>query len=289
MSKSGVLGIIGNTPLVELESFSTYGVKIYAKLDFFNPGGSIKDRIALAMIEEAEAVGRLNKDVVITEATSGNTGIGLAMVASKKGYRLRIAMPESMSRERRATLKSYGVELVLTPAEEGMNGAIDYVRRLSQEAGYFWINQFENLANVEAHYRTTGAEILNQIERVDVFVAGIGTGRTITGVARRLKERFPRLKVVGVEPRADSPIQGLRCLDHYVPPIIDFSLIDEIKQVTQDEAFYWTKELVRKEGLFLGFSSGAAFKVAFEEAQRLDSGIVVTIFPDNGFKYVSDL
>jgi cysteine synthase len=287
--RKGVLESIGRTPLVELESFSTARVKIYAKLEFFNPGGSVKDRIALRMIEEAENSGKLSKDKIIIEATSGNTGIGLAMVAAKKGYRLKIAMPESMSEERRAILRAYGVDLVLTPAEEGMNGAIEYIRQLSQEDGYFWINQFENQANVEAHYQTTGVEILNQIDRVDVLVAGIGTGGTITGVARRLKEKFSDLKVVGVEPRADSPIQGLRCLDHYVPPIIDFSLIDEIRQVSQEAASYWVKELVKREGLFLGFSSGAAIKVAYEEAQKLNSGKVVTIFPDNGFKYVSDL
>ena len=287
--RKGVLESIGRTPLVELESFSTARVKIHAKLEFFNPGGSVKDRIALRMIEEAENSGKLSKDKIIIEATSGNTGIGLAMVAAKKGYRLKIAMPESMSEERRAILRAYGVDLVLTPAEEGMNGAIEYIRQLSQKDGYFWINQFENQANVEAHYQTTGVEILNQIDRLDVLVAGIGTGGTITGVARRLKEKFSDLKVVGVEPRADSPIQGLRCLDHYVPPIIDFSLIDEIRQVSQEDASYWVKELVKKEGLFLGFSSGAAFKVAYEEAQKLNSGKVVTIFPDNGFKYVSDL
>lgn len=287
--RRGVLESIGRTPLVELESFSTPRVKIYAKLEFFNPGGSVKDRIALRMIEEAENSGKLSKDKIIIEATSGNTGIGLAMVAAKKGYRLKIAMPESMSEERKVILKAYGVDLVLTPAEEGMNGAIEYIRQLSQEDSYFWINQFENQANVEAHYQTTGVEILNQIDRVDVLVAGIGTGGTITGVARRLKEKFSDLKVVGVEPRADSPIQGLRCLDHFVPPIIDFSLIDEIREVSQEDADYWVKELVKKEGLFLGFSSGAAFKVAYEEAQRLNSGKVVTIFPDNGFKYVTDL
>lgn len=282
-----VFDSIGNTPLVELESFSTNQTRIFAKLEFFNPGGSVKDRIALAMIEEAESSGKLKKGTTIIEATSGNTGIGLAMVASKKGYKLKIAMPESMSEERKKILKLYGVDLILTSAKEGMNGAIEYVRQLSKEKEYFWINQFENQANVEAHYLTTGLEILSQIDKVDVFVAGIGTGGTITGVARRLKEKFPDLKVVGVEPDPQSSVQGLRCLEDFVPPILDLSLIDEIARTTNEEAVYWAKELLKAEGLFVGFSSGAALKVAYEEAKKLKSGNIVTIFPDNGFKYVS--
>lgn len=282
-----VFDSIGNTPLVELESFSTNQTRIFAKLEFFNPGGSVKDRIALAMIEEAESSGKLKKGTTIIEATSGNTGIGLAMVASKKGYKLKIAMPESMSEERKKILKLYGVDLILTSAKEGMNGAIEYVRQLSKEKEYFWINQFENQANVEAHYLTTGLEILSQIDKVDVFVAGIGTGGTITGVARRLKEKFPDLKVVGVEPDPQSSVQGLRCLEDFVPPILDLSLIDEIARTTNEEAVHWAKELLKAEGLFVGFSSGAALKVAYEEAKKLKSGNIVTIFPDNGFKYVS--
>ncbi len=278
---------IGNTPLVELEKFSNNQVKIFAKLEFFNPGGSIKDRIALSMIEEAEASGRLKKGMTIIEATSGNTGIGLAMVASKKGYKLRIAMPESVSEERKKILKLYGVDLILTPSEKGMNGAIEYIRQLSKESSCFWVNQFENQANVRAHYCTTAEEILSQVDKVDVFVAGIGTGGTITGVTKRLRERFPKLRAVGVEPAPQSSIQGLRCLEDYVPPIIDLSLIDAIERVTEEEAIYWTKELLKTEGLFVGLSAAVAFKVAYEEAKKLDSGNVVTIFPDNGFKYVS--
>ncbi len=280
---------IGNTPLVELESFSNKETKIFAKLEFFNPGGSVKDRIALSMIEEAEASGKLKEGMTIIEATSGNTGIGLAMVASRKGYKLKIAMPESMSEERKKILKLYGVDLILTSAEKGMNGAIEHIRQLSKEGKYFWVNQFENQANVSAHYQTTAKEILEQINKVDVLVAGIGTGGTITGVARRLKEKFPELKVVGVEPEPKSSIQGLRCLDDYIPPIIDLSLIDAIERVTEEEAIYWVKELLIVEGLFVGPSSAAAFKVAYEETKKLGSGNIVTIFPDNGLKYVSTL
>lgn len=284
-----IFDLIGNTPLIELESFSTSKTRIFAKLEFFNPSGSIKDRIALSMIEEAETSGRLKKGMTVIEATSGNTGIGLAMVVSRKGYKLKITMPESMSEERKKILKLYGADLVLTPAEKGMSGAIEYICQLSKERNYFWVNQFENQANVNAHYLTTAKEILEQINKVDVFVAGIGTGGTITGVARRLKEKFSQLKVVGVEPEPQSSIQGLRCLEDFVPPIIDLSLIDSIKRVTEEEAHYWLKELIKTEGLFVGLSSAAAFKIAYEEAKKLGSGNIVTIFPDNGFKYVSTM
>ncbi len=283
-----LLDVIGRTPLVELVKVNHKPkVKLYVKLEGANPGGSVKDRIAKYMIEAAERSGQVNKDTVILEATSGNTGIGLAMVARFKGYKVSLIMPESMSEERKKILSLFGAELILTPAEEGMNGAIEKAREMSKDSRFFWINQFENQANVQAHYETTGQEILEELRRVDVFVAGIGTGGTITGVGRRLKEHLPKVRVVGVEPPLKSQIQGLRCLEAYTPPIIDFSVIDEKIEVQDEQAFQLTRRLLVEEGLFVGCSSGAALYGALKEVERLEEGVVVTVFPDGGFKYIS--
>ena len=283
-----LIDIIGQTPVVELTKLNPNPkVKLYAKLEFYNPGGSVKDRISKYMIEAAEKEGKLSEQVKLLEATSGNTGIGLAMIGRIKGYQVVLLMPESMSVERRRILEALGAEIVLTPAPEGMNGAIRRARELSERPEFFWINQFENPANVRAHYETTGEEIVQQLKQVDVFVAGIGTGGTITGVGRKLKEVFSKVKVVGVEPKSGSIIQGLRCLDDYVPPIIDFSVIDEIVEVKDEEAIEFTRRLAKEEGLFVGVSSGAALAVALKEAESLSEGTVVTIFPDAGFKYLS--
>jgi cysteine synthase len=283
-----LLDIIGNTPVVELKRINSKPeVKLFAKLEFYNPGGSVKDRIAKYMIEEAEREGRISPDTKILEATSGNTGIGLAMIARLKGYSVTLLMPESMSIERRKILQALGAEILLTPAEEGMNGAIKRAKELAENPNFYWVDQFENKANVKAHYETTGKEIIEQVGKVDVFVAGIGTGGTISGVGRRLKERFSQVKVVGAEPRSGSKIQGLRCLDDYVPPILDFTVIDEIVRVEDEEAFKCTRELARREGLFVGASSGAALSVALREVKKISRGVVVTVFPDAGFKYLS--
>lgn len=283
-----LLDIIGNTPVVELKKINLKPqVKLFAKLEFYNPGGSVKDRIAKYMIEEAEKEEKISSATKILEATSGNTGIGLAMIARLKGYSVTLLMPESMSIERRKILYALGAEILLTPAEEGMNGAIERAKELAEKPDFFWVDQFENEANVKAHYETTGKEIVEQVGKVDVFVAGIGTGGTISGVGRRLKEKFSQVRVVGAEPSSGSKIQGLRCLDDYVPPILDFSVIDEIVKVDDEEAFEYTRELARKEGLFVGASSGAALSVAIKEANKISKGVIVTVFPDAGFKYLS--
>ncbi len=285
-----VLSLIGGTPMVEIQRLNpNKNVRILAKLEGFNPCSSVKDRIALYMIEGAEARGELTKKKTILEPTSGNTGIGLAMVAAVKGYRVTIVMPETMSVERQQVLRAFGAELVLTPGEEGMNGAIARAKSMleSDPDRYYMPDQFSNPDNVRAHYEGTGAEILRQVDSVNVFVAGIGTGGTITGVSKRLKEKFPDLKVVGVEPFPDSKIQGLRNLGDYVPPIIDLSVIDEKVNVDDRSAFRMAQALVMQEGLFVGISSGAAMCEARHQATIMDSGTIVVIFPDRGDRYLS--
>jgi S-sulfo-L-cysteine synthase (O-acetyl-L-serine-dependent) len=280
---------IGGTPVVRINKiFSHSDVAIYAKLEGFNPAGSVKDRIARRMVEDAEAAGRLHHGVTIIEPTSGNTGIGLAMIAAVKGYRLDIVMPESMSLERRKILRSMGAELILTPGDEGMTGAIKKAEALARDPKYFLPNQFSNPSNVAAHYDSTGPELLEALGKIDVFVAGIGTGGTLTGVGRRLKEADKATKTVGVEPRPASRIQGLKNLSEgYVPAIIDFSVIDERVLVEDEEAFAMARRLIKEEGLSVGISSGAAMVEAIRQAERLESGVVAVIFPDRADRYVS--
>jgi S-sulfo-L-cysteine synthase (O-acetyl-L-serine-dependent) len=285
----GVLGLIGQTPVVEIgEPINPNpSVSILAKLEGFNPCSSVKDRIALYMIEGAEQRGELKRGMTILEPTSGNTGIGLAMVAALKGYTLKIVMPETMSVERQQALKAFGAELILSPGEEGMNGAIELGRKLAEDPKYYMPDQFANPDNVRAHYESTGLEILEQTDHIDVFVAGIGTGGTLMGVSRRLRERDPEMKVVGVEPFPNSRIQGLRNLGDYMPPIFDISLLDDKMNVDDRSAFTMTRELVNKTGLFVGISSGAAMCEACHQATLLDSGTVLVIFPDRGDRYLS--
>ena len=256
---NGVVGLIGRTPVVEIKRLNKNPkVRILAKLEGFNPCSSVKDRIALFMIEGAEERGDLKQGITILEPTSGNTGIGLAMVASVKGYQVKIVMPETMSVERQQALKAFGTELVLTPGEEGMNGAIELARVMAQDPKYYMPDQFANPDNVRAHYEGTGQEILEQTDRVDVLVAGIGTGGTLMGVSRKLRERDPGTKVVAVEPFPNSRIQGLRNLGDYMPPIFDISILDEKMNVDDRSAFTMSRALVSEEGLFVGISSGAA-------------------------------
>lgn len=283
-----VLGLIGHTPVVEIMRINPNPeVRILAKLEGFNPCSSVKDRIALYMIEGAEQRGELARDMTILEPTSGNTGIGLAMVASVKGYRLKIVMPETMSVERQQALKAFGAELVLTPGSEGMNGAIALARKLAEDDAYYMPDQFANRDNPRAHYEGTGQEVLEQTDSVDVLVAGIGTGGTLMGVSRRLHERDPRMKVVGVEPFPNSRIQGLRNLGDYVPPIFDPGVLDEKLNVDDRSAFRMSQELVAREGLFVGISSGAAMCEACHQATLVKSGTVLVIFPDRGDRYLS--
>jgi len=284
----GVVGLIGRTPLVEIKRLNKNPkVRILAKLEGFNPCSSVKDRIALSMIEGAEERGELKGGMTILEPTSGNTGIGLAMVASVKGYQVRIVMPETMSVERQQALKAFGAELVLTPGDEGMNGAIELGRVLAKDPRYYMPDQFANPDNVRAHYEGTGAEILEQTDKVDVFVAGIGTGGTLMGVSKKLRERDTAVKVIAVEPFQGSRIQGLRNLTDYMPPIFDISVLDEKLNVDDRSAFTMSRALVSEEGLFVGISSGAAMCEAVHQATLMDGGTVVVIFPDRGDRYLS--
>jgi len=285
----GVLGLIGRTPVVEIGGLinPNPNVRVLAKLEGFNPCSSVKDRVALYMIEGAEKRGELTGGMTILEPTSGNTGIGLAMVATVKGYKLKIVMPETMSVERQQALKAFGAELILSPGEEGMNGAIELGRKLAEDPQYYMPDQFANPDNVRAHYEGTGSEILEQTDNVDVLVAGIGTGGTLMGVSGKLRERDPKMRVVGVEPFPNSRIQGLRNLGDYMPPIFDISVLDEKMNVDDRSAFTMTRELVSKTGLFVGISSGAAMCEACHQATRMKSGTIVVIFPDRGDRYLS--
>ena len=283
------LDLIGHTPLVKLTKVipRNPNVEVYAKMEGYNPCSSVKDRIAKYMIEGAEERGELTKDKVIVEASSGNTGIGLSMVAAHKGYRLKIIMPESMSVERRRVMQAFGAEVILTPAEKGMNGAIERAEEMGADPGYYHPNQFANQDNVRAHYEGTGAEILEQLMDIDVLVAGIGTGGTIMGVGTRLREVYPDLRIVGVEPYPKSLIQGLRNLEDFVPPILDISIMDEKLNVEDGCAFNTVRVLANIEGLFVGISSGAAVHAALQVAEEMESGKVVMIMPDRGDRYLS--
>ena len=288
----GVLDSIGNTPLVKLESLCPNPrVTILAKLEGNNPGGSVKDRIALAMVRDAEQNGRIRNGDTILEATSGNTGIGLAMVGAALGYKVVLTMPECVSTERRKVLEAFGAELILSPGCEGTDGAIKLARRMLDEAGttYFMPNQFDNPANIRAHYDTTGREIIEQTGgRIDAFVAGMGTTGTLMGAGRRLREHDPKIRIVGVEPSLGHKIQGLKNMkESIVPKNYDPSFADEKITVADDEAFTTTRDLALHEGLFVGMSSGAAVWGAIELAKRLDRGTIVVILPDRGDRYLS--
>lgn len=291
--------LVGNTPLVELSNL-TAGLKarVVAKLEYFNPASSVKDRIALAMIDDAEKSGQITKDTIIVEATSGNTGIGLALICAARGYKLVITMPESMSLERRALLRAYGAELVLTPAAEGMGGAIAKANELAAQDGYFMPRQFDNLANPQVHRDTTAQEIWNDTDgQVDILVAGVGTGGTITGVGEVLKAKKDSVQVVAVEPQASPvlsggqkgphPIQGIGA--GFVPAVLNTEIYDEVVTVTNDDAFKVARELAAKEGLLVGISSGAAVSAALELASRDENAgkLIVVIIPSSGERYLS--
>jgi len=278
---------VGNTPVVQLQALNPEpGTRIYAKLEYFNPTGSLKDRIVAFMVERAERRGELRPGMTIVESTSGNTGIALASVAARKGYRALIVMPEDMSVERRRVMEAFGAELLLTPAEEGPEGALARAQTVARRSGHYLLGQFVNRDNVLAHYRTTAPEILRQVPDLDTFVAGMGTGGTITGVARRLKEVNPAVKVVGVEPRPGAHIQGLKSFRDYVPPIVELSLLDERVCVGEEEAFEAARLLARREGLFVGMSSGAVMHVMVQQV-KAGRRCVVGIFGDCGLKYLS--
>ena len=287
----GILQCIGNTPITTIEINPNPSVKLYAKLEGNNPGGSIKDRIALYMIEAAEKEGKLTRDKIILEATSGNTGIGLAMVASAKKYRVKLTMPACVSIERRRILEAFGAELILSPPDEATDGAIRLAHKiLTEDPGkYFMPNQFDNEANVLAHYETTGKEIIEQTEgRVTHFIAGMGTTGTLMGVSRRLKEFNKDIKIIGVEPVLHHRIQGLKNMTESIrPKIFDPDRLDERLFVNDDEAFDTTRMLAVKEGIFAGMSSGAAMHVALRKSSELKEGVIVVILPDRGDRYLS--
>jgi [CysO sulfur-carrier protein]-thiocarboxylate-dependent cysteine synthase len=289
MRASDILEAVGDTPLVGIQRISPKpSVHLWAKLEGQNPTGSLKDRIAVAMIEEAEVSGRLTPDKVILEPTSGNTGIALALVARRKGYRMMAVMPDNASEERVRLLELYGAEIVPSPAEKGTNGAIDVARRLAEDPRYFMPFQYGNPANPRAHYEGTGAEIVRDLPEVTHFVAGLGTGGTLTGAGRRLKEHNSAVKVIAAEPELGELVYGLRSLDEgFVPPVLDESVLDGKFLVQSEDALRATRELAEREGVFAGISSGAVLHVARRIAADLDRANVVCLLADGGWKYLS--
>lgn len=298
MKFQNTLETIGNTPVVKINKLFGTEHEVWIKLEKSNPGGSIKDRIALSMIEDAEAKGLLNKDSVIIEPTSGNTGIGLALVAAVKNYKLILVMPESMSLERRKIMESYGAEFVLTPREKGMKGAIEKAEELAQQTPNSWIpRQFDNQANVKVHVETTAQEIIKDFpDGLDYLITGVGTGGHITGIAKVLKQQFSDIKVIAVEPElspvlsggapAPHPLQGLGA--GFVPSILDTTLLDEIVKIGKDEAFEYTKEAAKKEGLFVGISTGAALAAVAKKLPEIPAGSsILTVNYDTGERYLS--
>ncbi len=286
-----IVAAIGNTPLVELKRLSPKpGVRIWAKLESANPTGSVKDRVARSLIEDAEEKGLIRPGQTILEPTSGNTGISLAMICRRKGYPLKVVMPENVTPERTQLLHMYGAEIVYSPGDQGSNGAVAMALAMAEaDAGYYMPYQYGNQANPDAHYNGTAKEILEELDEVTAFVAGLGTGGTLMGNARRFKEELgDAVKIVAAEPMQGEPVQGLRSLDDgFIPPIIDISLLDRKIFVTNTDAIVWTRKLLDEEGIFAGVSSGAIAKIAVRVASELDEGNVVFIVCDDGWKYLS--
>ncbi|HXF74245.1 MAG TPA: cysteine synthase family protein [Actinomycetota bacterium] len=284
-----ILDAIGDTPLVALPRMSPKpGVRLWGKLEGQNPTGSLKDRIAKAMIEAAEASGELTPEKTILEPTSGNTGIALALVARRKGYRLTVVIPDNASEERIRLLELFGAEIVLSPGERGTNGSIEVARAMARDPRYYMPFQYGNPANPRAHYEGTGAEILRDLPEVTHFVAGLGTGGTLTGVGRRLKEHDPAIQVIAAEPELGELVYGLRSLEEgFVPPVLDESVLDRKFLVGSSDALRATRELTEREGIFAGISSGAVIHVAQRVAAEIDRGEIVCLLADGGWKYLS--
>lgn len=298
--KDNLLQLIGKTPLVRLSNIykDEYGTEIIAKVEYFNPGGSVKDRAAYAMIEAAETSGKLKKDGTIIEPTSGNTGIGMAWIAALKGYKVILTMPETMSIERRKLLKAFGSELVLTPGSEGMKGAIAKAEELnSQIKGAVILQQFKNPANPDIHYMTTANEIIEDAGKFDVFISCVGTGGSITGIGKRLKEKSPEIEIIAVEPKGSPVLSGGVAGPHkiqgigagFIPEIIETSYIDKIIQINDNDAFKMMRDLARKEGLLVGISSGAAVSAAVKLASNdsYKGKRIIVLLPDTGERYLS--
>ncbi|HKG02928.1 MAG TPA: cysteine synthase family protein [Conexibacter sp.] len=286
-----IVQAIGNTPLVELKRLSPKpGVRIWAKLESRNPTGSVKDRVARSLIEDAEARGAIRPGQTILEPTSGNTGISLAMICSRKGYPLKVVMPDNVTQERTQLLKMYGAEIVYSDGSKGSNGAVEVALEMAAaDSSYYMPYQYGNMANPLAHYNGTALEILEELDEISAFVAGLGTGGTLMGNGRRFKEELgDACKIVAAEPMQGEPVQGLRSLDDgFIPPIIDLSLLDRKIFVTNRDAILWTRKLLDEEGLFAGVSTGAIARVAVRIANELDEGNVVFIVADDGWKYLS--
>ena len=299
MVYENLLGLIGNTPIIKLNNiFNEENIAdIYVKLESFNLGNSVKDRAALGMIEAAEKSGMLKSGGTIVEPTSGNTGISLALISALKGYKIIIIMPDTMSIERRSIIAAYGAEIILTDGNKGMKGAIEKAEELlKKNPDYFMPQQFENPANPEKHYKTTGEEIIKDLPDLDAFVAGVGTGGTITGTGKRLKEFNPDIRIIAVEPLDSAVLSGEKPGKHklqgigagFIPKILDLSVIDEVIRISNDKAFEFCRLISRQNALFLGISSGAAIAAAYETAKSLGKGKkVLVISPDNGEKYLS--
>lgn len=297
MIYNNMLEMIGKTPILKLSSLvDENSAEVYIKLEKLNPGGSVKDRAALGMIENAEKLGLLKEGSIIVEPTSGNTGIALAMIGRLKGYKVVIVMPDSMSKERRDLIKAYGAELILTDGAEGMKGAIEKAKELTKDPRYFMPQQFENLSNSKKHYETTAEEIFEDLSDLDMFIAGVGTGGTVTGVGNKLKEKKEDIKVVAVEPGSSPVLSGGMAGAHkiqglgsgFVPKIYNSEYIDEVVKVSDEDALKTTKLVAEKEGILLGISSGAVIYVALEKAKVLGKGKkILTIAPDGGEKYIS--
>ena len=290
MRLDDITGLVGNTPLVGISSLSPNpGVRLWAKLEGQNPTGSLKDRIARAMLDAAERSGELTKDRILLEPTSGNTGISLAFLARRRGYRILCVMPETASSERRQLIAAYGGEIVLTDGEFGSNGAIEVAKKMvADDPRYLMLYQYGNAANWGAHYETTGPEIIRDCPEMTHFVAGLGTGGTLTGVGRFLRERHPQVQVIAAEPEQGDLVYGLRSLeDGFVPPVFDPSVLHGRFKVNSTDSVNLTREVLDREGIFCGISSGATVHVARRIAQRIEHGDVVCLFADGGWKYLS--
>lgn len=286
-----LLDLIGNTPVVSLDNLCPNpDVTIYAKLEGLNPSGSIKDRTAMNLIREAEEDGLLDDDKVLLEPSSGNTGIGLAMISTIRGYELTIVMPESVTSERREVLRGFDVNIIESPADKGSNGAVFKARRLARENDqYIMLDQYANPANPRAHYQGTGQEILQQVDHIDKFIAGLGTGGTLMGVGRALREQYPDVDLIAIQPEPEEGLSGLRSLEQgFIPEIIDMSVLDGNELIRNEEAFAYVQELARKEGILSGISCGAAVAKCVKHARTMDSGTIVTVLPDAGWKYLSE-
>jgi [CysO sulfur-carrier protein]-thiocarboxylate-dependent cysteine synthase len=285
-----IVQAIGNTPLVELRRLSPKpGVRIYVKLESYNPTGSVKDRVARSLIERAEEDGLIRPGQTILEPTSGNTGISLAMICRRKGYPLKVVMPDNVTQERTQLLRMYGADIVYSPGEQGSNGAVAMALELAErDPSYYMPYQYGNRANPDAHYHGTACEILEELDEVAAFVGGLGTGGTLMGHARRFKEEDPSTLIVAAEPLQGELVQGLRSLeDGYIPPILDVSLLDRKIFVSNRDAVVWTKKLLEEEGLFTGVSTGAIASIAVRAAADIDEGNIVFVAPDDGWKYLS--